>query len=178
MGKNFVITDSLDHSLITDKNQIKQVFVMFPLHRQGLTSYLSPILGQYGIRNSDFITTAVADFHKLTNNTLLDDFNTEDVETQGLINYELSIPILLKVYKAGKYSINAFLPHVGSLYRAALKKRRVKRKKMKLYRSWKKFYQLSIYSTKKEISSTTFLENSNFLNQKYLSVRNSLHRKR
>lgn len=176
MNNNKEIIKPIKLALIPDKNQIKKIFVMFPLHRQGLTSYLSPILGQYGIRNGDFITAATVDFHKLTNNSFLNDFNNEDVEAQGLLNYELSIPISLKIYKGGKYELNSLLPHVGFLYRAALKKRRIKRKKMKLYRNWKKFYLLSIYSLTCEFNNNNF--NDKMLFQRYLNVRNSLHRKR
>lgn len=122
--------------VILNKNQTKNVSVMFPAHRENLTSYLSPILGQYGIKNSDFIATFVPNFHNVTNNSFLLDSNTENIEAEGLINYyDLFVPCRLIILKGGQFLIEPQFPHVGSVVRVSYKKRRYKRRKLKLLRN-------------------------------------------
>lgn len=168
-----------------DKNQIKNVSIMFPLHRENLTSYLSPILGQYGIKNSDFINTFVVNFHKNTNNVFVDDFNKEDLEIRGLLDYfELFIPVNLIVFKGGQYLLDPILPHVGSVYRVSFKKRRIRRRRFKLLRNWKKILQFSLFSFQLKNTEFTKIDNTLIPNlissakKNYLQVRNTLFRKR
>lgn len=165
-----------------NKNKIKVVTIMFPLHRENLTSYLSPILGQYGIKNSDFINMFVSAFHEKTKNIFLDDFNTEDVESDGLLEYELFIPSTLTVFKNNKYFLETQFPTVGSIYGTTFKKRRIKRRRFKLLRNWKKTLQLALFASYKlfkqpEVYRKEFLKELD-LKSDYLRVRNSLYKKR
>lgn len=101
------------------------------MDREGLTSYLSPILGQYGIKNIDFISTFVEEFNKKTNNYLASQLNSEKIEEKGLVDFELTIPVKLKAYKAGKFTITIKYPNLTFIQREYIKK---KKKLFKLLR--------------------------------------------
>jgi len=96
-----------------DKQRQKQIRVLFPLHKESLTSYFSPILGQYAIKNSEFIQNFVLQFHLSTNNSFKELFNIENIEEKGLYGEELLIPLLVTIYKGGKFSLLINLPSIG-----------------------------------------------------------------
>lgn len=161
---------------------------MLPLHREGLTSYLSPLLGQYGIRNIDFVTTFIQAFNAKTLDVYASSISADDLEL-GLSDELLSVPTRLTVYKNGKYKIDIERPFIGSLFNLAFKKRRRFHRQGTPYRNFKKLFHLSLFS---RYGTSTLgameqlyekdrfynFENDLFLKQNYAAVRNSLHRKR
>lgn len=177
--------------ILYDKLRIKKVLIVVPLHREGLTSFLSPLLGQYGIRNVDFVTTFASTFNAKTLNIFSSDIVIDDLEA-GLSDELLSIPVYLSIYKNGKYTLDTGYPAAGSLFNMLFKKRRRFYRGKTLYRNFKKLFQLSTFLRYIEVSllpstsgselthETTplFSFNDVHLQLCYDHVRNSLHRKR
>ena len=157
---------------------------MLPLHREGLTSYLSPLLGQYGIKNIEFVTNFVAAFNEKTQSMYSGDIMVDDLEL-GLSDEVLFIPIALTVYKNGKYIIETGYPSVGSIYQTTSKKKRRFYRYKNFYRNYKKLLQLTSFTMYVNIAMQNELKflygqnafNSSAFRLTYAEVRNSLHRK-
>jgi len=110
---------------LLDKNRLKTVRLLFPLHRESLSSYLSPILGQYAIKNTDFITEFVKNFHIQTNNAFKDIITLDSLEAGGsLYDETLFVPVYLNVYKGGKFSMQINKPSLGFLFSNTFRRRR------------------------------------------------------
>lgn len=108
-----------------DKLKLKQVRVLFPLSKENLSSYFSPILGQYAIKNTEFIAAFIKQFHERTSNIFLLAFNSEPSEERGLYdNEELVVPLLLNIYKGGKFTILVGALSAGFLFSTCFKKRK------------------------------------------------------
>ena len=153
-----------------DKSRIKQVLILIPLHRENLTSYLSPVLGQYGIRNSDFVKEFIKEFNFLTNSKFVSFLSDFDDPDKSLSEETLTIPVYLNVYKNGKYKLTVGYSFIGSLFRTLFKKRRYY-KVGKFYRNYKKIFQLTVFYT---VLKNQFSK----LEDVYKSIRNSIHRKK
>lgn len=111
--------------LLLDKNRVKTVRLFFPLHRESLASYLSPILGQYAIKNTDFISEFVKKFNIVTDNVFKDLISLESAEAGGSLYDEiLFVPVYLDVYKGGKFNMEIKNPSLGFLFSNMFKKRR------------------------------------------------------
>lgn len=106
-----------------DKSTIRSVRTVFPLNRPGLTTYFSPILGQFAIKNTDFINEFITKYHIVTRNAFKDVFEEGSEET-GFYDEELMIPVNIIVYKAGKFNLQVDLPALGFLYSTYFNKRR------------------------------------------------------
>lgn len=173
---------SCNKKLVLNKTRQKQVLILLPLARENLTSYLSPLLGQYGIRNNEFLENFYTKFNVLTNDIFAQDINIENVEV-GLSEEEIIIPVNLDVYKAGKYDFSVIYPHVGTLFRSYCKKKRRFYKRYFFYRNYKRLLQLSVFKHFVfKFSFESINLNENFMTTKalentYTVIRNSLHRK-
>jgi hypothetical protein len=152
------------HFLQIDKLKLKTIRVLFPLHREGLTSYLSPILGQYAIKNAEFINDFIVRFNIFTKNSFKEQLNTEAAEAGGALYDEiLFVPLLVSIYKGGKFNIVVNPPALGFLYSYAFKKRR------RFYRnlfnnSSRRLSGLRNYKKLLQLSTFRFLGEDNFLN--------------
>jgi hypothetical protein len=176
------------NTLSIDKARLKRVRVLFPLHREGLTSYFSPILGQYAIKNTEFLATFVKQFHLVTHDIFKATFNEDAVEERGLCSDELIVPIIVDVFKAGKFSLTILTPSVGFLFSLCFKKRRrIYRhlnKKLKALRNYKKVFQLAMFKRYTNVfvtSKTLFASNATLFSinaSTYNEVRNSIHQRK
>lgn len=164
--------------LQVDKLKLKTIRVMFPLHREGLTSFLSPILGQYAIKNSEFISDFVAKFNLFTKNSFKEQLNIESADSGGALYSEtLFIPLLVKIYKGGKFDITVNQPALGFLYSNTFKKKRrfyrnlFNGRKLQGFRNYKKLIQLTTFKLLKESDNFLNVDTSgkkyNFFIQQY-----------
>jgi len=165
---------------IVDKFRTKQIRVLFPLHRENLTSYFSPILGQYAIKNSEFINVFLSMFNDFTNNRFKDSLNIDNADENGLYpNMELYIPLIVNIYKGGKFSLIIALPSLGFLYSKCFKKRRRYYKRfidrsLLILRNYKKLVGFSIFKTNSfNLMGAPLIERS-----LYKNIRNSIHQTR
>lgn len=173
---------------IFNKSIIKNVLILLPLHREGLTSYLSPLLGQYGLRNIDFVTNFVSVFNEKTSGILEENIKSDDIEL-GLSDEVLTVPIYMTVYKNGKYELDTGYSLIGFLYKTTFKKYRRFFKNYRFYRNYKKILQLVFFKyyiftamNKKNYINNVPLYNITSISLEiknvYKEIRNSLHRKR
>lgn len=159
-----------------DKAKLKTIRLLFPLHREGLSSYLSPILGQYAIKNADFINDFITAFTKYTDDSFANLINVDSLETGGVLYDEtLFVPLLLNVYRGGKFSIKVTLPALGFLFSSSFKKRRriykrLLRGEVSLLRNYKKLFQITIFKMSKVATN-----NNTEILEHYKQVRNALY---
>lgn len=152
--------------------------MLVPLHRENITSYLSPILGQYGIRNSDFLNNFVEEYNKQTNFIFANEISTENVDTHGLSDFELTVPVRLTVYKGGKYKIKTLLPHVGSLFSSYFTSSRRFVRKEKSYRNFNKLLKLASIRANATGFNPSAAGFNKAVKDYYGMIRNTLHKKR
>jgi len=177
-----------------DKLRLKTIRVLFPLHREALAAYLSPILGQYAIKNNDFISEFIANFHIVTNDSFRGLLNVEGAEAgSSLYNEQVLVPLILHIYKGGKFIIKINRPAVGFLFSTCFKKRRRFYRSVAHsgdligFRNYKKLVQISFFKlpllveddnkndVKKIASNNIFFSN---LCKQYKETRNALHQRR
>ena len=95
---------------------IKNLTLLIPLNQETLTSYLSPILGQFNIKNNEFLLQFISDFNNFTNFIFKEhfsDFLTN--KSKILANLDLIIPLNLVIFFNNKYQIIFKLPSVIGL---------------------------------------------------------------
>lgn len=99
------------------QKKIKTIVILLPLARENLTGFLSPILGQYGIRNSDFLAQFVQEFNKLTENVYADDLeeSLEDSSSSLLSEFDLTVPVKITIFKGNRFELSLQTPHMGYL---------------------------------------------------------------
>lgn len=166
-----------------DYLMIKRVKILFPLHRGALTSYFSPILGQYAIKNSEFIIKFIEDFHSISNNLFKSEFSAESTEDEGFYSEELLIPLHLLVYKGGKFGLQIKSPTTGFLLSITSKKRRriYKRRQgnITLLRNYKRIFQLVVMRSINAVVLSNRAGNYDFsvTLPQYKNIRNTLYQK-
>lgn len=164
-----------------DRLKLKEVLILVPLHRDNLTSYLSPILGQYGIRNSDFLKVFVDEFNKSTDFAFEKLIALEGVDSgNSLSDFELTVPVKLKIFKAGKYEISILPPHLGFLFSSKFGRFRRRLRRGRIIRNYLKLYKLALTQNNHFTVCTEPLNPvrlNNFVQNSYKSVRNALHKK-
>jgi hypothetical protein len=170
-----------------DKLELKTIRILFPLHRDALTAYLSPILGQYAIKNNEFIAAFIENFHVVTQGVFKSVLNVEGAEAGGsLYNEEVAIPLIVHIYKGGKFIMEVNTPTIGFLFSTCFKKRRrfyryLINKKLAGLRNYKKLIQISFFKLDGRAKKNTDIFNtpiSNILLKQYTGVRNALHQRR
>lgn len=122
-----MITMGFDKKL--QRLQVKKVLIFVPLFRQNLGAFLSPVLGQYGIRNVDFLQLFQNKFREFFTNVavssgLVEKFLELSVEVaergeDSLSDlFDLIVPVYLVLYKSGlPYTLEIQFPHSGALLR-------------------------------------------------------------
>lgn len=95
---------------------IQKINLLLPLNSETLTSYLSPILGQFNIKNSDFLKKFIIDFNNFTNFIFEEKFSFFlNDQSKLLAELDLIIPLTLVILKNNKYEIWFKTPQVGFL---------------------------------------------------------------
>lgn len=159
------------------QNKIKELVILLPLARENLTSYLSPILGQYGIRNSDFLTQFVQEFNKLTENMYADDLeqSLEDTSSSLLPDFDLIIPVKLIIFKGNRFEIRLQTPPLG--YLNSLTYERISRRLKNFSTFYKINYLRYAFLNKSFLESSTdlFFCNSKALKHQYKTFRKSIN---
>lgn len=105
-------------NLLKEKNILRKLLIILPLNQEGLTSYLSPILGQFNIKSELFLKQFVIEFNRFTNDIFInyfDDFLNNKVNY--LADIDLVIPLYLIIYRNGKFAFEFKTPSVGFLFR-------------------------------------------------------------
>lgn len=162
---------------LSDKIKLKVIKMLFPLHKENLTAYLSPILGQYMIKNSEFLAQFLSDFHKATNSIFIDSLTPQKVELGGSLYVDqLFIPARVTVYRAGKFKIVISFPELGFLFSGFFIKRRaiykrVVRGQLELLRNYKKLFQITIFKSFGTLEAGLKAE---IAKKKYAQVRSAL----
>ena len=86
------------------------------MNQETLTSYLSPILGQFNIKNNEFLKQFILDFNNFTNFIFKDEFvDFLNDKSKILANLDLIIPLNLIVFINNKYQIIFKVPSVNTL---------------------------------------------------------------
>ncbi len=167
-----------------DKLKLKTIRVAFPLHRDALSAYFSPILGQYAIKNTDFIQEFIISFHKATSERFKGLLNVENLETGGsLYTEELFVPVILNIYKGGKFTLKVNTPALGFLYSIGFKKRRRFYRRLlnleyQVLRNYKKLLQVISLKILDNYSPLTLKSPlfTTLLNE-YKDIRNAYHQR-
>jgi len=78
-----------------DKLHLKEITILIPKYHTNMVSFLTPILGLYGINVKEFI-------------------NDFDIKTR-FINFDVIVPVLVKISKIKTFEINLKTPYVISI---------------------------------------------------------------
>jgi hypothetical protein len=103
-------------NFITDTKINKNLTLLLPLNQETLTSYLSPILGQFNIKNNEFLKQFILDFNNFTNFIFKEAFSDFlNDKSKILADLDLIIPLNLIIFFNNKYQIIFKLPSVNTL---------------------------------------------------------------
>lgn len=120
----------MNFSTFSKKAKIKELLILLPLDRENLTSFLSPILGQFGIKNPDFINAFISEFNKISNNVFAEDFKESLQEpNSSLLDLDLIVPVSVIVFRGGKFELFIKPPTVGFLFTVDYAKFRKRRRR-------------------------------------------------
>ena len=101
---------------VTDTKINKILTLLLPLNQETLTSYLSPILGQFNIKNNEFLKQFILDFNNFTNFIFKENFSDFlNDKSKILADLDLIIPLNLIIFFNNKYQIIFKLPSVNML---------------------------------------------------------------
>jgi hypothetical protein len=106
--------------VIQNKNITQSLRILLPLSRENISSYLSPLLGQFAIKPGEFLSLFIEKFDAHTNFLYTEDFDDFLNEKISFLSYtNLTIPVQVTISmefnKVTQYSILINYPTVWAL---------------------------------------------------------------